>query len=142
MSTRLLDFTRAETPWARRLWDVGTFLALEELYEAGVWMDRRVLHPSAVEWQRKAMERILGDDPGFGGRSFRKEMQDLLRSPLTLVCDSRRKLRQHIDLGRPGYLGRWETCVAVAEPPRPERAARAVAAHLLDSGHSLSGLQR
>lgn len=37
---RLLDFTGDTTPWQRRLWSLGTALALREVYEAGPWVDR------------------------------------------------------------------------------------------------------
>ncbi len=142
ITTRLLDFTSAATPWPRRLWDVSSFLALEELYEAGTWVERKVLSQSAVDWQRHAMERALGDDPALGTSAYRRELQAVLRTTLTLAGDGRRKLRHLIDIGRPGYLNRWSACVAEPDAPRPERVARAVAAHLLDSGHSLTGLQR
>ena len=32
---RLLDFFGSGTAWQRRLWDIGTVLALEEALEAG-----------------------------------------------------------------------------------------------------------
>ncbi|MBE3014744.1 integrase [Microbispora sp. NEAU-D428] len=142
VTTRLLDFTRQGAPWPIRLWDVGSFLALEELYEAGVWVDRRVLSQPAVDWQRHALERLLGDDPALGSSVYRRELREVLQTTLTLASDGRRKLRHLIDVGRPGYLGRWSSCAAAQEPPRAERVARAVAAHLLDSGHSLAGVQR
>lgn len=34
VAARLLDFFGAETPWQRRLWDVGTCLTLHEIVEA------------------------------------------------------------------------------------------------------------
>ncbi|GIH68022.1 hypothetical protein [Sphaerimonospora thailandensis] len=142
ITTRLLDFTSTATPWPRRLWDVGSFLALEELHEAGTWVDRRVLSQPAVDWQRHALERLLGDDPALGTSAYRRELREVLKTTLTLASDGRRKLRHLIDIAHPGYLDRWASCVAVEDPPRPERVARAVAAHLLDSGHSPAGLQR
>jgi len=36
---RLLDFTGETTPWQRRLWSLGTVLALRELHEADPWVD-------------------------------------------------------------------------------------------------------
>ena len=140
--TRLLDFTSPKTPWPRRLWDIGSFLALEELYEAGTWVDHHVLRQAAVDWQRHELERLLGDDPALGSKPFRKELQECLRTTLTTASDGRRKLRHLIDLARPGYLDRWASCVAEPDPPRPEKVARSVATHLLDSGHSMDGLNR
>jgi hypothetical protein len=142
VATRLLDFTSPKAPWTLRLWDVGSFLALEELYEAGTWVDRQVLSQSAVDWQRHELERLLGDDPALGSGVYRKELQETLRTTLTLASDGRRKLRHLIDIARPDYLSRWVSRVAATDPPRHEKVARAVAAHLLDSGHSLEGLNR
>ncbi|MEU4226037.1 hypothetical protein AB0F17_17210 [Nonomuraea sp. NPDC026600] len=41
VATRMLDFSSPRTPWPRRLWDVSSFFTLEELHEAGTWVDRR-----------------------------------------------------------------------------------------------------
>ncbi|MEU5877906.1 integrase [Spirillospora sp. NPDC047279] len=142
ITTRLLDFTSPSTPWPRRIWDTGTFLALEELHEAGEWVDRRVLHQVAVDWQSRALERIIGDDQALGTKDVRKQLQDVLRTSLTVSSDARRRLEYLIEAARPGYLGRWASHVAAPAPLRPERVARAVASHLLDGGHSLGGLQR
>ncbi|WP_329428922.1 hypothetical protein OG339_06925 [Streptosporangium sp. NBC_01495] len=142
VTTRLLDFSSVTTPWTRRLWDLSSLLALEELHEAGIWVDRRVLSQGAVDWQRHTMERLLGNDPAMGSGTYRRKLQECVKTTLTLASDGRRKLRHLIDIARPGYLDRWATCVAIDAPPAPERVARAVASHLLDSGHSLSGLQR
>jgi hypothetical protein len=142
VATRIKDFTTAKAPWSRRLWDVGTFLALDELHEAGTWVPRKVLAQAAVDWQRHAMERILGEDPAVGSPAFRRELREVLNTSLTVASDGRRRLRYLIDTARPEYLSRWVSSVSAADPPRAERVARAVAAHLLDSGHSFAGLQR
>ncbi|MGV9326761.1 hypothetical protein [Streptosporangium sandarakinum] len=142
VTTRMLDFTSATAPWTRRLWDVSSLLALEELYEAGVWVDRKVLSQGAVDWQRHALDRLLGTDPALGSKIYRRELQECVKTTLTSASDGRRKLRHLIDVARPGYLDRWAAAIAVEDPPRAERVARAVASHLLDSGHSLARLQR
>ncbi|MCK2220205.1 hypothetical protein MF672_041365 [Actinomadura sp. ATCC 31491] len=142
VAARIMNFCDLTTPWPRRLWDVGAFLSLEELYEAGAWVERRVLSQSAVDWQRRELERLLGDDPALGTNAYRRGLQECLRSTLTVAGDGRRKLRHLIDLGRPGYLDRWAACVAGTNPPPPEKAARFIASHLLDSGHSMNGLDR
>ncbi|UBU15423.1 hypothetical protein [Nonomuraea gerenzanensis] len=136
----MLDFSSARTPWPRRLWDVSSFLTLEELYEAGTWVDRRVLSQASVDWQRHESERLFGEDPALGTKAFRRELQGCLRTTLTTASDGRRRLRHLIDVGRSGYLERWATCAAEEDPPSPEKVARAVAAHLLDSGYSMDGL--
>lgn len=142
LAARFLDFTSPKTPWARRLWDLGSFLALEELYDAGVWLDRQVLSPRAVKWLQHDLQIQLGQDAAFGTKELRQQLTLCVKSDLTIRSDGRRRLRQIIDLARPGYLDRWATEAALTEPPRPERVARAAATHLLDSGHSLTGLHR
>jgi hypothetical protein len=117
-------------------------MALEELHESGLWVDRGVLSHSAVDWQCRALERLLGSDPALGTAVVRRELQQTLHTSLTVASEGRRRLRQLIDTARPGYLHRWADHLAQDKPLDPERAARAVAAHLLDGGHSLAGLQR
>jgi hypothetical protein len=142
VAARFADFTNPKTPWSRRLWDVGSFLALEELHDAGTWLDRHVLSQGAVSWLKRSLETQLGHDVAFGTREIRQQLTQCLRSDLTVRSDGRRRLRLLVDSARPGYLDRWAARVALAEPPGPERAARAAASHLLDSGHSLIGLRR
>lgn len=142
VAARFSDFTNPKTPWSRRLWDLGTFLSLEELHDVGLWLDRQVLSPSAVQWLQRSLETQLGQDVAFGSRELRQQLTQCLRSDLTIRSDGRRRLRHIIDVARPGYLDRWATQVALEEPPGAERTARAAASHLLDSGHSLVGLRR
>lgn len=47
---RLLELTGETTPWQRRLWSLGTVLALRELLEAGPWADAQALSPAALQW--------------------------------------------------------------------------------------------
>lgn len=142
VTARFSDFTNPKTPWSRRLWDLGTFLALEELQDVGLWLDRQVLSASAVQWLQRGLERQLGQDPAFGSRELRQQLTQCLRSDLTIRSDGRRRLRHVIETARPGYLDRWTVEAALETPPGAERVARAAASHLLDSGHSLVGLRR
>lgn len=67
---RMADFFTDEgTPWARRLWDIGSVLALEELWEAGYWQAHGVLSPAACDWQRIQLGALIGPDRGLGTRS-------------------------------------------------------------------------
>ena len=72
---RLADFfTEEAIQWPRRLWDVGSVLALEEMCEIGAWEAHGVLSPSAADWQRKELIRIIGPDVGLGERELRREL--------------------------------------------------------------------
>ncbi|MFC8258392.1 hypothetical protein ACFUNF_12365 [Streptomyces sp. NPDC057291] len=142
MTTRILDFTSTATPWHRRLWGVGSFLALEELHEAGQWVEKKVISSGAIDWQKHALERMLGSDKALGDSVRRKELQNILRGDLSIASGNRRRLRNFIDVCQPGYLERWADHVGQDDPPRAELLARSVAAHLLDHGHSFTGVQR
>lgn len=138
---RLLEFTSSRSPWHRRLWNVGSILALEEVHEAGRWVDGGVLSQKAVDWQCAELQRVLGQDPAIGSPGLRRELQRCLRSQLAVSSDSRRRLRELIDQARGGYLDRLAAAVAGVDAPGAERVARLAASHLLDSGHSFGGLQ-
>lgn len=124
-------------PWSRRLWDVGSLLALEELWEAGAWAAQRVLSPAACEWQRRALQAVVGPDIGLGERELRRELNGLLDKPIPEPSPARRRLRELIEHARLGYVERWAVALdrPIADRPRPERLARTMAAHLLDLGY-------
>lgn len=139
---RLTDYFRLEgTPWTRRLWDVGSILALEELWEIGVWQPRKVIAGSAMDWHRHQLQRLVGPDLGMGGRDLRREINGLLASgELSEPSPGHRRLRQLIDHARTGYLDRWAKALRAGRTMKPERLARTVAAHLLDLGYTATFL--
>ncbi|MDQ0305460.1 hypothetical protein J2S46_000016 [Kitasatospora herbaricolor] len=136
-------FTDEGTPWPRRLWDIGSVLALEELWEAGHWQAHNVLSQSACDWQRNELSALIGPDRGLGEKELRSEITKLLRRPLPDPSPERRRLKEIIGHVRTGYLERWAGAVKVPEADRvkPERFSRTVAAHLLDLGYSASHLR-
>lgn len=141
---RMADyFTDEGTPWARRLWDIGSVLALEELWEAGYWQAHGVLSQTACDWQRNELNALIGPDRGLGDRELRKELTELLKKPLPDPSPTRRRLKEIIGHVRAGYLERWAAAVNVPieERVKPERYSRTVASHLLDLGYSASQLK-
>src|SRR5262249_8198072 len=142
VTARLLDFFADTTPWARRLWDVSSVLALEEACEAGDWQRQQVLSSSAVSWYLHTLERLLGPDQGVGDSKLRRELTQSRRSGLGPDSQPQRRLRQLMPLITDGYLRRWTTAAESTSPPSPERLARAVATHLLDRGWSSGKLHR
>ncbi|MGI5454313.1 hypothetical protein ACQEWB_14260 [Streptomyces sp. CA-249302] len=141
---RMADyFTDEGTPWARRLWDIGSVLALEELWEAGYWQAHGVLSQTACDWQRNELNALIGPDRGLGDRELRKELTELLKKPLPDPSPTRRRLKEIIGHVRAGYLERWAAAVnvPVEERVKPERYSRTVASHLLDLGYSASHLK-
>jgi hypothetical protein len=136
---RMIDFFTVDgMPWARRLWDVSSLLALEELWEAGAWQAQRVLSPAACDWQRNELRKVIGPDVGLGEKELRREITTLLSAPLPDPSPARRRLREVINHARSGYVERWAAAASRPEQGRPksERLARTVAAHLLDIGYS------
>lgn len=134
---RLTDYFLEEgIPWTRRLWDVGSILALEELWEACAWQSKKVLSPSAVSWQRAELRRLVGPDAGMGDRELRRELVALLDNGLVHPSPGHRRLRHLIDHAKVGYLDRWSTALTAQAPVKPERLARTLSAHLLDLGFS------
>jgi hypothetical protein len=124
-------------PWTRRLWDIGTVLALEELWEAGTWQPRKVLSSSALAWQRHQLQKLTGPDLGVGEKELRRELVALLNSgPITDPSPGHRRLRHLIDHATPGYLDRWAQALRNGTTVKPERLARTVAAHLLVLGYT------
>ncbi|OEV09255.1 hypothetical protein [Streptomyces nanshensis] len=141
---RMADYVTDEgTPWARRLWDIGSILALEELWEAGYWEAHGVLSGAACTWQRTQLTALIGPDRGLGERELRRELTQLLKHPLPDPSPARRRLREIIEHARPGYLERWATVVNQPGEPqvKPERLSRVISAHLLDLGYSASRLR-
>ncbi|MFJ8773980.1 integrase [Streptomyces microflavus] len=141
---RMSDFFTDEgTPWPRRLWDIGSVLALEELWQAGHWQAHNVLSPSACDWQRNELKALIGPDMGLGDRELRKEINLLLQNSLVDPSPERRRLKEIISHVRAGYLDRWATALKAEEDKRvkPERFSRTAAAHLLDLGFSASYLK-
>jgi hypothetical protein len=141
---RMSDFFTDEgTPWARRLWDIGSVLALEELWEAGYWQAHGVLSPAACDWQRNQLNALIGPDRGLGDKDLRKELTGLLKNSVPDPSPARRRLKEIIGHVRVGYLERWAAAVNVPanERVKPERFSRTVASHLLDLGYSASHLK-
>ncbi|UXY24943.1 hypothetical protein N8I84_41625 (plasmid) [Streptomyces cynarae] len=136
-------FTDEGTPWARRLWDIGSVLALEELWEAGYWQAHGVLSQAACDWQRIQLNALIGPDRGLGDRDLRRELTGLLKNSLPDPSPERRRLKEIIGHVRSGYLERWAAAVNVPvdERVKPERFSRTVASHLLDLGYSASHLK-
>lgn len=135
---RLNDYFRVEgILWTRRLWDVGSILALEELHEIGTWEPRKVIASSAMAWQRQELRRLIGRDLGMGDKNLRRELGALLDSgDLSEPSPGHRRLRQLIDHARMDYLDRWFAALKTGNECKPERLARMVASHLLDLGYT------
>ena len=139
---RLLDLTGETTPWQRRLWSVGTVLALRELHEAGTWVDAQVVSPAALQWLCRDLERLAGDDAGLGTPEVRKQLREALRADLSRHSRYRRRLHELIAIVDELYISRWTAAADDLAAVSSERLARAIVAHLLDRGYSMGFLHR
>jgi hypothetical protein len=145
---RLLDFFDSKTPWQRGLWTPGVVLTLKELLQASEALAASILTtPTLHNVAGYAME-LVGRDPAFADADQKKALQASLRTDpknggIHLNGVEYKKIQHWTeDLGKE-YLRRWATVLQ----PRPaaigpERTARAIASHLLDSGFSSDYLHR
>ena len=143
IAARILDFFGLTTPWQRGLWCTGLVLTLKELLEASEAVRARVLHEEALRYLAAEAAKLAGIDPGSGDKQQKKLIQKCLTRDLSyggLDWLTLSKITE--DLERQ-YLERWTLALKDANSPlSPERAARLIAAHLLDAGFSSEFLQR
>jgi hypothetical protein len=146
VATRLFDFFAEDAPWHRRLWEVGTVLSLRELAEASEAVVQGTLAPAAVEWFRAKTAASVGPDPGVGPEDReRRQLQELLRGKEDLRPTGAAfvRLSRLTESTKSGYLERWGAVLSSpTKATGPERAARYIAAHLLDLGFSGQFLSR
>ena len=104
---------------------------------AGPWVDAQVFSPAALQWLGGDLERLAGD-AGIGGQEVRRHLRDTLHADLSEHSLHRRRLRDLISLVEESYLTRWAAALDSGRGVSAERLARAVTAHLLDGGYSMS----
>jgi len=139
----LLNFCGPRSPWQRRLWTVGPVLGLREALEASAAAAEEHLSDRAAQDVRSSIIRDAGQDPGVGDAPQRRALQQCLRSDLRRSSGDYVRLKEILARIRTGYLIRW--ALALEDPdrrPKPERAARAIASHLLDAGFTSEYLHR
>ena len=142
VTSRLLDFFGDTTPWPRRLWDIGTILALKEVLEAGSAAVEGVLSDKALRDLCQTTEVVAGQDPGVGTKEEHRLLQGCLRTNLRPRSHDREVMEQLLAAVEPKYLENIANVLGTVEKPKPERIARAIAAHLLDAGFSPRYLHR
>ncbi|GAC1427158.1 MAG: hypothetical protein NVSMB62_24910 [Acidobacteriaceae bacterium] len=138
---RLQDFFRPNDRWFRGLWDVGAVLSLRELLEAAEAASTGVLSEGSVSWLASDLKEALKTDAGVP----RWAMQDLLscfKHPVQFHDAHWHSLVDLTEEINEGYLNRCADAIEEAhrkgkpDSLRPERIARSVASHLLDTGFS------
>ena len=143
VATSLLDFFAWRTPWQRRLWAVGLVLGLREVLEACEAHQNSVLSERALKGLCHTVEVTAGHDPGVGSPEQCRLLQSTLRRAPKPGGVDFRLLKQILERIEAAYLKRWAQSIAdETNRPGPERTARAISAHLLDSGFSATYLHR
>ena len=121
---------------------MGLSLTLREVSEAADAVSAGVLHQEALRFLAKGAQKMVGTDPGAGTPEQKRTLQTSLKSDLRLHgLDYEVVMRQASRIRR-SYLARWAGALRGPTPPRAERAARAIASHLLDMGYSSDFLHR
>jgi hypothetical protein len=127
--------------WQRSLWNTGLLLSLKEIVEASDAVQRGALHPASVRWLAESAKGRVSGDPGAGSAEERRAVATLLTRDLTSGGANYLELGNWIGEIEGAYLERWKVAVSTAEErPTREATARAVSAHLLDSGFSPTAL--
>ncbi len=148
VSARLLDFFSEKTAWQRTLWTSGAILSLRELLEASEQVALGVVSQSALSHYAHSISITAQRDYGVGDEPRRKQLCSLLRmddrnSTLASQGVQYRSIQLILREITKDYLKRWSETVALATPPvKAERAARAIASHLMECGFHAQYLHR
>ncbi|WP_102159557.1 integrase [Zhihengliuella halotolerans] len=140
IATRLQDFFLASAPWQRRLWEAGTLSTLTELLDASRWQSEGVLHSSMVKLLATDLATLIAKDPGIGGPKKTEIINAELSTNVPYGSGHWQSLDQLTEQAKRQYLKFWRDAIDSNSPPGAERAARAIAATLLDTGYSMSML--
>src|SRR5881397_3848221 len=143
VAARILDFFDMRTPWHRLLWNPGLPLILREIRESSEARQAGILGPDALQILCNTTMTLAGLDPGVGSDEQRRFLQQTLKSALPFEGLDFRAV-EHVSADMEAhYLARWSAALAdEVRRPGPERAARCIAAYLLDIGFSSDFLHR
>lgn len=144
ITVRCLELVDFRTPWHRRLWQVGSVLALREVleYAHGV---RSGAIPSnqGLTYVTAATSAQVARDLGLGATATREAIQTILdagsdKTKGVLSLPVAASLDQMIRRAERSYLQRWAKAIGRDEVAVQdgELVARLVVSHLLDAGFS------
>lgn len=137
VAERVGEFFGNNRPWHRRLWSVGSIRYLREVAEATAAVQQGVLSESAVGRLLKEARNQLGPDLGMGGRDVRQVITSRLNDGIRFGSVEFFELLEITERVAQVYLKNWSSAVQKARPRAEiERAARQIAAHLIDAGFS------
>ncbi|HWZ32102.1 MAG TPA: hypothetical protein VNX18_12245 [Bryobacteraceae bacterium] len=134
-AARLVEFLDPSTPWNRSLWSLSTVLTLREILEAAEANRVGILSDESVKRLGQLAIRLVGKDPGVP-EGEKQVFSDALKSIPRYEGLAYHTIAQLSDALSVDYLRKWAATLNANPPPQPERSARSIAAHLLDSGFS------
>jgi hypothetical protein len=133
---RFLDFFGSKTQWQRRLWGSGIVLTLREVLEASQAVRAGILHAETLGDLTNFAGTVAGRDPGVGTAENKHALQNALKKTMVPEGVESSAVKLIVSDLENHYLDRWKDAIVAGKHPGPERTARAIAAHLLDSGYS------
>ncbi|MEV7807881.1 hypothetical protein AB0O28_33520 [Microbispora sp. NPDC088329] len=99
VTARVQELLESWRPWHRRLWDVGTVLALREAVEAADWVGRHVLSQASLAWYaRESLLPRLKTDSALGDGLIRRHLHQICVRPIKPGARSQRTLALLSDL--------------------------------------------
>jgi hypothetical protein len=134
-AARLVEILDPNTPWNRSLWSLNIVLTLREVLEAAEAQRAGILSDESVKRLGQVALRLIGKDPGVPDAE-KQVLNDALRNTPRYEGLAYHTVAQLADRIDTEYLLRWAEALKQNPPPQPERCARSIAAHLLDSGFS------
>lgn len=144
---RMAEFVANGTPWHRRLWQVGSFLALQEVveYVNGV-ASGALTSDEGLKYVCASARSLIQRDRAFDSPPAVQAICELLTNHKELSKSAAKlvSLEEHIRRAGPGYLKRWASEVELSgvADDDVELIARLCMGHLLDCGFSPEHLHR
>lgn len=140
---RLLEQSESWTPWDRRAWEPGTLLCLRELSDASSWVPSGVLSAASVDWYRRQLVRLIGQDHGLASGAIKSQLDTLLRKGFDYSSQSRRRFDELVHHINSKYLASWQDALASeGDTLNIERASRFLVGHVVDAGYDTDWLRR
>jgi hypothetical protein len=134
LASRMMEQAAPWTPWSRRTWEPGTVVRLRELSEATRWAHEGVLSDAAVDWYRKDLLPLIGQDPGLRVGAVQQQLQDLLKRPIVFGSQPQRRLEVLTSFVQDSYMDQWKRHLVAEQGANLERASRFLVSHAIDSG--------
>jgi hypothetical protein len=142
VAARLLEFFTGGTSWYRTLWCPSLVLALDEVLEASHARRAGILSDDSLATAVTFATLVAAGDPGVGTREQKRALQQGLTKSIIPDSADYAVVKLTAQRLRSEYLRNWSEALATGEQPGVERAARAIAAHLLDLEFSRTQLHR